>query len=425
MVVACRASFSGRAAALLVSLLIACPIQVAAFANVTGHVIARDSPATLKHVTEVVANAAQPGMTAANTRAQFVALQQGQPIGSKSPGHHFLTRQQIGKIDSIHCLQDKQRNPNRPCAEKTDDSSTTFEGAMRIGHYPHWTDRVCHGEQEFFCDPTELLTPPDQHTATEHLRLFKERTLVNCGQLESVMDPDAERRWYEKKHPIMTGRLGLEDYRPFNLAVMLADEWPSSEMDPKSMQYFGRVVMTEWGLMPIFNGVDNGNPVNQYHETWDEYHSNCPNTAVLFILPRYHQAYLLSPSDEFIGAGRGGPEVIAATLAGLERGGVHEAVMAGIDMVEKVLKVSIPGSLEQAPVQRRYKGSATADMMKSDATFIWALRFAYAFVVLLAVVFLGSFIYFILLPEGKERRSRTLMGDGGNRLALRAENISA
>jgi len=220
------------------------------------------------------------------------------------------------------------------------------------------------------------------------------------------MDPDAERRGYEKKHPVFSGRLGLEDYRQFNLAVMLADEWPSSEMDPKSMQYFGRVVMTKWGLMPIYNGVDNGNPVDQYHLR-DGYRGNCPSTAVLFILPRYHEAYLLSPSCEFICASRGGPEVIAATLAGLDRGGVREAVLAGIDQIEKVLKISIPMSIQQLPVKRQYKGSVSGDMMRSDATFVWAIRIAYAFVIFLALFFMGSCVYFVVLPEGKERSGET------------------
>jgi hypothetical protein len=344
----------------------------------------------------------------------------------RKSSHNFLSKAQLEPIMSIRCLHEKQHDPHSPCQPKRD--VVYSDAQLGIGHYPHWKDGVCHSDQEFFCDPIGALSAPDQHAASEHLRAFKERTLVNCGQLESVLDPEAKRRWWEKKKPIYTGRLGLEDYREFNLAVMLADEWPREEMDPKSMQYFGRVVMTKWGLMPIYNGVDNGNPVNQYHDSWAEYRSNCPNTAVLFILPKYHEAHLLSPSCEFLCESRGGPEVVAATLAGLDRGGVRDAIMDGVDMVEKLLKASTPLTIMKTPETpaQQYRRLHSGAMMYSDAAFVWALRLIYGFLIFLLLCFGGSFFYFMFVPDTKagERRGRRLMGEDG-REALREAGVFA
>jgi hypothetical protein len=261
---------------------------------------------------------------------------------------------------------------------------------------------------------------------SERLRLFKERTLVNCGQLESILDPDAERRGYEKRNPVWSsmrtnyanddskmGRLGMQDYREFNLAVVLADEWPSSIRDATSMKTFGWRVMSEWGLQPIYNGVDNGNPVNEFRTQWNGYHSNCPTTAVLIILPRYHDAFLTAPSCEFICETRGGPEVVAATLAGLDSGGLEKAIMMGIEQVGKVLDETIPKSIQQDEENqawKKYVQSAHGHVESTSESaegLIWTMRFLYALVIFAFLFSIGAFCYFTFVPEEKQRRAGT------------------
>jgi hypothetical protein len=248
---------------------------------------------------------------------------------------------------------------------------------------------------------------------------------VNCGQLKDALDPDTERQWYEKKFPIYQGRLGLEDYRPFNLAVILLDEWPNSEMDSRSMQYFGRRVMSTWGLNPIYNGVDSGMSATQHVYTWDEYQQNCPTTALLIILPKFHQAFLSSPSCEFICASRGGPEVIAETLAALEKHGPAAAVVAGIAEIDRVLKETVPLSLKKMPSKTLIHNGRRYYRKYSDADSVFFLRMVYALIVLTFVFAIVSFVYYVLLaPSKRQPRALTQAVGEDGRQAVREAYIA-
>lgn len=323
------------------------------------------------------------------------ALQKHSIPKQRGEGNKFLDKRELSAIPTVRCLQEKQRHPNRPCSDPRD--GKRFYGDINMGHFPNWRDEVCHSNQEFFCDAESLMKIPEQTVAQVRLQEFKERNMVNCGAFSKKQDPHSK-WWYDQENKQHNGRLGLEDHRPFNLAVVVADEWPQNEMDPKSIDYFGRVIMSQWGLQPIYNGVDNGNGVNEVYQ-FDQYTENCPNTAVLFILPKFHEAYISSPSCEFLCASRGGPEVIAAILAGLDRGGLQEAVMSGIDQIEKVLNVTLPLSVQQAPVQKLFNSGKSDELAKSDAFWVWAMRFAYAFVVIIALLSVGAFLYYVALPQ--------------------------
>jgi len=348
---------------------------------------------------------------------KIVALQQtGGAITKgrqpKDEGHKFLNKEELKPITSIHCLQEKQRHPNVHCVDK----EVTFEGAIDMGNFPNWQQPVCHANGEFMCDPANLLKPKEQTATQVRLQGFKERNMINCGEFSAKQDSHSA-DWFQKDMPHHGGRLGLEDHRPFNLAVVVADQWPSNEMDPKSIEYFGNVIMSQWGLMPIYNGVDTGNRVNQvYSDTIAK--DNCPNTAVLFILPKYHEAFISSPSCEFLCASKGGPEVIAATLAGLDRGGLQEAVLSGIDQIEKVLEVTKPLSMEK-PWARQAVGSQTKELMKADATWVWIIRLGYIFTIGFAVMCIVAFVYFVLLPQGPQNfRSVSSMSGVNARKAI-------
>lgn len=204
-----------------------------------------------------------------------------------------------------------------------------------------------------------------------------------------------------------------------NLAVVVIDEWPSSEMDTKSMEYFGRMVMTKWGLMPIYNGVDNGNYVNEVYRH-SEYFRNCPNTAVLFVLPRYHEAFLSSPSCEFICPSKGGPEVVASTLAALDRSGLQAAINAGIDEVGHVLQKTAAVSTQKFQGRYPARRSEVLDALgRSDAGWVWAIRFLYACIIGFAVFIFVAFTYYFLQPDkALSYRSTTNMNSAGGRRAM-------
>lgn len=112
--------------------------------------------------------------------------------------------------------------------------------------------------------------------------------------------------------------------RSFNLGVAFAKNWPDSEVDSSSLQQFGMVTMANWQMQELYNGVQ----VN---------YATCPTAALLIILPDIRQAFLASPSCEFICNDRGGQEVVTATLAALDVGGPYAAAAAGVQEAKRVL----------------------------------------------------------------------------------------
>jgi len=374
-------------------------------------------PSATEEGVEAAEAAIQVAKPSSHQQDVEAAVAKNKGKGEDSQGRHFLDKHDLESISSVRCLEEKQRNPERPCSELGSHKTTFSEDAtFNMGHFPHWKDHVCHSNQEFFCDASNQLKPDQQTETQQRLQLMKERTLVNCGEFSKKQDPDTA-HWYDKvngaQNPFHHGRLGLEDFRPFNLGVVVSDEIPANERDPKSMEYFGRLLMTKWGLTPIYNGVDNGNGVNQI-DTWGEYTRNCPNTAVLFISPKTREVTLTSPSCEFICPARGGPEVIAAALYGLDHGGTQEAIMRGIDAVNRVLKVSLPLSIQKASVPTLHPGLA-----KSDAAWVWTMRLGLIFVIGFALMSVVAFVYYVLLPQKDVPFHRTsfraMNGAGGRR----------
>jgi len=371
--------------------------------------------------------------------SRYPSIRTWAQVTEKAPreGRQFLHKHQLAPITSIDCLQDKQRNPNRPCRGPQDEKS--FHDHFDIGHFPSWRDGICNSNFNYFCDSSHLFQPQERQVTLERLQLFNERTMVNCGEF-SPTDDHHSNHWYDKTNCVHFGRLGLQQFRPFNLAIIVADEWPSSETDPNSIDYFGRVIMAQWGLMPIYNGVDhhdsvneNRNSANGRHST-NAYSKNCPNAAVLFILPHSRQVYLSSPSCKFICESRGGPEVVAATLAGLDRGGLEEAVKMGMNQVSKILQVTgehndyrdatethIAGGYDHRdaydyreptdPATRlrgypaTYKIAGLKTMDRDETSWVWMLRLLYVLVICGAVFSAGAFVYYVMFE--KTRITRT------------------
>lgn len=164
----------------------------------------------------------------------------------------------------------------------------------------------------YMCDPTQALTPQERVDLQNELQTLRYDVPVQCGSLQN--DPEGERH-----------------LQPFYLGVALATEWPRSQQDPASLQWLGESLVSRWNMDHLYTGS---------HRPY----AMCPNSAMLIILPDSRQAYLASQSCEFVCAERGGPEVVTAILAALDRQGVAEAVQVGIREVYRVLQHTDPMS---------------------------------------------------------------------------------
>jgi len=333
-----------------------------------------------------IADASVPAnATSRATKPHKIAAPQRSTLNEPHSKGHFLHKHELQPIISIGCLQEKQRNPSRPCSEEQEPG---FSGRIDMGHFPNFKDGICNSNMEYFCDPANLFGRKERQVAQEHLQVFNQRTQVKCDALESEQADS--------------------HLRSFNLALVVADEWPSTEMDLKSMEYFGNVIMAQWGLVSNYNGVDHQINVNENHK----YNSNCPNAAMLVILPRYHQAFLISPSCKFICQSRGGPEVVAATLVGLDRGGLQEAVKMGIDEIQKILQVTGENKASAT-------GSKTTMLMDDERVYAWTIRLLYAVVIFAALFFITAFVYYVLLDKARlTRTSLSAMTDPNGRRTL-------
>jgi len=227
---------------------------------------------------------------------------------------------------------------------------------------------------------------------TEVLRSFREQSSVPCGRLQS--------------------KLGLDEawQSSFNLGVAIAEDWPATEADPKTLQKFGSVLMARWGLMPVYNGVDAINGVDDDY-TRPEFTASCPNAAMLILLPRYREAYVSAPSCEFICDDRGGPEVVSAMLEALDQGGVAAAIEAGVREAARVLAKSSPASLE--PTEAELARTRAAEHKAKDAAFwqserTWVLlqRCVILLIVGLVACGLANFVTQSVAPAPQEKTLR-------------------
>lgn len=321
-------------------------------------------------------------------------------------GGHYLTNSQLRGINTIHCLQAKQKHPKVDCGKE----ETNPAPILGIGTYPSsWRDPKCRSYDEFYCDPTGLLDPPGAApyptNMSERLRSFRTSTLVSCQALEQRRkDPETGDRPAVSK--IEGGSLlpPPRDHRPFNLAVALADQWPRTELDPDSLQKFGQVLMGQWGLQSIYNGVDAENSVDPVWK-WSEYYENCPNAAVLIILPRYEQVFLSSPSCEFICESRGGPEVVAVTQRALREAGLSAAIFAGIEAVERVLSEAKPLSLQKsAPVRPSWRTDVSEYYLRQDQAWVFLLRFLMVMLICAFILTVFFAVYFNFVAPYREKR---------------------
>lgn len=312
----------------------------------------------------------------------------------RSGGGRPLTDNQLRGIYSIDCLRTKQlHGPLAPCDHGLVANEETDIPPLGIGTYPNWQETICRSHGEFFCDPEVTIPESQVLDVVKSLNYVKQTARVTCGQLESKLS------FSDKTHT-----------RPFNFGVAIADNWPQSEKDPMSLQKFGLLLMTDWGLMPMYNGVDQGNGVNEAF-AWKDYAANCPNAAVLIVLPKYGTAFLSSPSCEFICEDRGGPEVVNAVVERLNRdGNVGMAVQAGIEEVGRIIRETDAASLVEAeePSYRTQNRMATweAKLLRQEDTWNFLLRLVFVLVIVIAFAGVGVAALWLFGPFGSKDDTR-------------------
>lgn len=228
----------------------------------------------------------------------------------------MLTDFELAPIESIACLEAKQRNPIVNCSIYAPTAPNVGQPirkpvALNAGNYPSWKDPSCFGDGEFFCDPDQLLSSEDRLQLTAQMKKLRQVQHITCGP---QLQHDPVDKWH---------------YDPFYLGVAIAKDWPLHESDAQSLQSFGRILAGRWNMTFPWDGSPT-------------FYARCPNEAMLIILPEKRQAHLSSPSCMFVCEEKGGPEVITATLLGMDSHGLAAGVSAGMAEVYKVLAASTP-----------------------------------------------------------------------------------
>jgi len=289
------------------------------------------------------------------------------------PSGHFLTNTELAPIESIDCLQEKQKSPSYNCTDRTVGAVTgTSAGvisSLNAGNYPLWNEATCNGNGEFFCDPTLALTSAERLKLTELLSKLRQRSSVTCGRL--VDDPADENH-----------------ISPFYLGVAIATGFPKIDSDFESLQAFGRFVDGRWNMKQRVLG-----------ETYERL--QCPNTAILIVLPDQRRAFLSSASCIFICKDRGGPEVMVRTLEMFNEG-TYKAVQAGILEVYRFLGL-VPGqdtkvlSVASGLIGKR-SISGVSDAQEGDGQFVIQRTLFALSCLALVVGFAFALIMFCLAP---------------------------
>lgn len=365
------------------------------------------------------------GVRVVEARQAAASARDGHALRPLQPHEgHQVPLEQLRNIYSVDCLEEMQRNPRVRCSgpsqakhrwpyvpswgvfrkvkerhpEAATTTTTTLVAAppevesepLSIANYPSWNEAQCLSAGEYFCDPEQLLEANVRKNLTDELRSLREQSEVKCGQLDSKLAAE------DKTH-----------YERFNLGVAIVGKWPSGDIDPVTLQKFGLVLMARWGLMPSYNGVDSSDGESNSQQ----YSDNCPNAAVLILLPEHGEVFLSSPSCEFICSERGGPEVMNAAIGALHREGLAAAAQEGMQQVRRIIKATQPLSLEE-PAKRLSRRSAGRDWKEVNARVkdtVWVItqRVLLALIILSSIAAMGVFAAYNLVPGPREVRLKT------------------
>lgn len=309
---------------------------------------------------------------------------------------NVIPKAELRDIYSISCLKAKQQDPSFPCTGDDHVPPEAVRLAARqdelpqasVGSYPVWQSSHCHSRGAYFCDPNLQLKAKEQEALNLELRNLTTTASVTCGQLETKLSGEKQ---------VFT--------RPFYLGLAIVGEWPEMQSDQATLQKFGDVVMAQWGLMPTYNGVRVAAGSASSQPCGAAGSCNCPNSALLIVLADRGQAFLSSPSCEFLCDRRGGPEVAAAFETALQAGsGLPAAISAAIAEVHTLLSQTWPMSIEEpASTRDRRTGYEyrrwQARFWRSDYTWVLLQRAALLSLVVVAVAFAFGILAMVVAPN--------------------------
>lgn len=251
---------------------------------------------------------------------------------------------------------------------------------MQMSVYPDYHEHCCNSGfdpvtnsgGEYFCDPGKFLTDEESKSVHKELNIQRVYHPIQCPKLASYR--------YEASNDNFDQR----SERSFFLGVAVASV-PVTEADPESLQDFGMLLLSRWGL------------IEQYEV--------CSHAAMLIVLPDTHVAFLASNSCEFICKDYGGPEVVSAVTTALNDGrGLNTAINAGIKEVGRIVKDSDDKhrAARKAPASQQ---SLEDELLQSDRA--WASTQQAIFFITLAflVAAVVAGFVFLMLPSIRDKIS--------------------
>jgi hypothetical protein len=296
-----------------------------------------------------------------------------------------LTKKEINPVSSIACLKAKQQDPAVNCSDgmayTLSSGFSSWSGELNAGHFPSYKDAACNSDGAFLCDPELVLNDTERAVVAAQLAELREEKPVTCGHLLGGV------RNHEDPHG--PGKSAQLHVQPFYLGVVIVSNWPVSQSHPEYLQQLGQTLSAEWGMNELY--VGSSNP-----------YARCPSTGMLIILPQIHEAYLSTPSCEFICPSRGGEDVVSATIASLRAEGTAAAAATGIREVYKFLGAVPEASAQSANVAQKNEDNANAEGSV-------AISFHLAMLVATVFLFIGSFAaggFMLLTMSGLVKRSR-------------------
>lgn len=357
--------------------------------------------------------------TSSPATATNETVAQALQVSSQHP-EHFLDDAELGKIYSVECLRRRQVDPTVICTGQRSAANAEpahirehrqrqeRQGRQRstrllpgqeegeplgIATYPSWQEKRCRSGGELLCDPEGILgMGKDRQDILLALHEFQEQVYVQCRKKGAL---------YDERYP---GEVLTEEQR-FSFGVAIASHFPEMT-DAQTLQSFGLVVMSRWGLLPIYNGASSSSSQSLKNKPLHD--QGCPNSALLILLPDTGEAFLSSASCELLCNDRGGPEITVATETALQREGPVAAIKAGLEQVRRVLKITRPLSL-QPNSESLAKQQAHRFLMwnekvwASDLVYVSTTRCIYGAILVLTGIGMAAFASYNFHPPKENR----------------------
>lgn len=284
---------------------------------------------------------------------------------------HYLTSEQLADIDSIPCLEKKQKNPLAKCDQVATNEQTASSNIVppwSIANYPMWTDPQCKSNGEYFCDPDGLLSPDARKNVTDRLRYLRRTAFVDCPMINLGANP------YNDKSTKTN----------FFLGIALAKDFPETESNPESLQQFGMETMARWTTETA--GYQGPQIIN----------NGCGNIALLIVLPTISTAFLASPSCKHLCKDNGGDTVNQAVVTAFDVNGLEFGLLEGIETVGQLINVQSGRPVAAKIPTRGDKQEVQQAQEESASTF---QRIIFALLVVIGLFTLFAFTLFFVAPS--------------------------